>query len=69
MRGLAEVLGVLLIVQGAGGVLNNLFGDSPSWFAVNHIGFLDGWEIPASVAVLLAGFVLTGLGRTREKKG
>ncbi|TQM67095.1 hypothetical protein FHX41_0693 [Actinomadura hallensis] len=40
-------LGLVLLVQGGGGLINNLFADSKSWFLLNHL------ELPA--AVRLAG--------------
>lgn len=35
--GTAVPIGLLLTVQGGGGVLDNLFADSRSWFLINHL--------------------------------
>lgn len=63
-----EVVGILLIVQGVGGFINNWVGGSPSWFLVNHLPMLDGFEMPASVVLAVVGVVLAGMGE-RVRKG
>lgn len=63
-----ETLGILMVVQGVGGVINNWVGGGKSWFLVNHLPFLGGWQIPASIVVLLAGLVVTDHGTKIRKR-
>lgn len=51
-------LGVVLAVQGTGGLLNNLFSDSRSWFLLNYIGMPDWLRITAHALMLVIGLVL-----------
>jgi hypothetical protein len=62
-----EVLGIIMIVQGVGGAINNIVGGSPSWFLVNHLPFLDGMELPASVVLAVVGGVLAIAGERARK--
>lgn len=41
-----ELLGLVLVVQGGGGLINNLFTDSKSWFVLNYL------DLPAPVPLL-----------------
>lgn len=63
-----EIVGILLIVQGIGGFLNNWTGGSPSWFVVNHVPLLDGWELSVSAVVALVGLVLAERGARRRRE-
>jgi len=62
-----EVLGIIMVVQGVGGAINNIVGGSPSWFLVNHLSFLDGMELPASIVLAVVGGVLTIAGERARK--
>ena len=64
---MVEVLGIIMVVQGIGGVINNIVGGSPSWFLVNHLPFLDGWELPASIVLAVAGGALALAGERARK--
>jgi hypothetical protein len=65
-----ELLGILLLVQGFGGLLNRLPGaDSPSWFVQLHV-LPPPLHIVASVLMALAGaavLLAAGLGRGRHE--
>lgn len=63
-----EILGILMVVQGVGGVINNWVGGGKSWFLVNHLPFLDGWQIPASIVLLLAGLFIADRGAKIRKR-
>ncbi|MFC4947462.1 hypothetical protein [Pseudonocardia sp. GCM10023141] len=63
-----EVLGILMIVQGVGGFINNWIGGSPSWFLVNYVPFLDGWEMPASAVLAVVGAVVAERGAKLRKR-
>ncbi|MFF4191803.1 hypothetical protein [Nonomuraea sp. NPDC001831] len=61
MKAVVEVFGWLLVLQGAGGLLNTLFG----WWGwahgllvVNVLSFLDGYEVFAAVVIGVLGFAL-----------
>ncbi|GAA3445624.1 hypothetical protein [Planomonospora venezuelensis] len=67
MKELLKLLGVLLLLQGWGTVVNTVLG----WWRwahdlllVNHIGFLDGYEVFAGVVLGLIGlFLYTAAGK------
>jgi hypothetical protein len=62
-----ELLGILLVVQGGGGLLNRLLGaDSPSWFVQLHV-LPSSLHVAASVVMVLVGAaVLAGVRRWRR---
>ncbi|WP_206791549.1 hypothetical protein [Amycolatopsis sp. MtRt-6] len=59
-----ELVGILLVVQGGGGLLNRLLGaQSPSWFVQLHV-LPPSLHVVASVVMVLAGLaVLAGIRR------
>jgi hypothetical protein len=61
-----ELIGILLCVQGAGGLITRLLDGSRSWFLVRHV-LPDGLHIPASVVLILLGVLLLWRGRDRER--
>lgn len=70
MKAVLEVLGWLLVLQGAGGLLNTLFG----WWrwahdllVVNLLPFLEGYEIFAAVVIGVLGFVLLAVTESAAK--
>ncbi|MFC4119395.1 hypothetical protein [Nonomuraea zeae] len=67
MKALVEVFGWLLLVQGAGGAANTLFG----WWhwahgllVVNHVGALEGYEVFVSLVLGVLGLVLLAVVRS-----
>ncbi|WP_283137224.1 hypothetical protein [Rhizohabitans arisaemae] len=58
MKGLLQLLTTLILIQAVGGLVNNLAGGSKSWWLVNHLTFLDGYEIYASIALGALGVAL-----------
>ncbi|GHG39418.1 MULTISPECIES: hypothetical protein [Amycolatopsis] len=61
-----ELLGILLVVQGGGGLLNRLLGArSPSWFVQLHL-LPASWQVGASVVMVLAGVAVLAGGRRRR---
>ncbi|MEV2209986.1 hypothetical protein AB0H86_00430 [Streptomyces sp. NPDC050997] len=64
MKQLLELLGFLALVQGAMGLLHE-FTD---WHIglVQRIGFLDGYEIYASVALIVLAFALFAVAESRR---
>ncbi|GAA2890967.1 hypothetical protein GCM10010517_55240 [Streptosporangium fragile] len=58
MKATIKILSILCLVQAAGGVVSNVWGDGRGWYLVNHIGFLDGYEIFASIVVGVLGLAL-----------
>ncbi|MGK5549785.1 hypothetical protein ACSNOH_34455 [Streptomyces sp. URMC 127] len=55
MKKTFEILGFILALQGLGGIVHALTG----WFrygvVVRHLGFLDGYEIYASIVLAVLG--------------
>ncbi|MFF7544896.1 hypothetical protein ACFZCU_14925 [Streptomyces canus] len=64
MKQLLELLGFLALVQGAAGLLHE-FTD---WHVglVQRIGFLDGYEVYASVALIVLAFALFAAAESRR---
>ncbi|WP_406275720.1 hypothetical protein OHT93_30520 [Streptomyces sp. NBC_00191] len=62
MKKILEVIGMVLLIAGACGVLRELTG----WFrfmgftrfVTDHVGFLDGREIFANVVIGVVGFAV-----------
>lgn len=62
-----ELLGILLVVQGGGGLLNRLLGArSPSWFVQLHL-LPPSLHIAASVVMVLGGAVVLAGVRKRRR--
>lgn len=68
MRSVLEIVGIVLVVQGIGGFINNWVGGGPSWFLVNYVPALKGWEIPVSVVIALVGAALAARGERARKQ-
>ncbi|MFD7548895.1 hypothetical protein ACFV0R_00285 [Streptomyces sp. NPDC059578] len=67
MRHLWGFLGFVALVQGAMGLTNELgWGD---WGLLRHVAFLDGYELFASIALLLFAFALFGVAESMKKQG
>lgn len=64
MKQLLEFLGVIALVQGVAGLLNE-FTDW-NWGLVQRIGFLDGYVIYASVALLVLAVALFAAAGSRK---
>ena len=64
MRQLLELLGFLALVQGGMGLLHE-FTD---WHVglVQRIGFLDGYEVYASVVLIVLAFALFAAAESRK---
>ncbi|MEU2367354.1 MULTISPECIES: hypothetical protein [Streptomyces] len=67
MRRLLEVLGFVTVLQGVAGLVTE-FTDW-HWGLVRRAGFLDGFEIYASVALLVLGVALFAVAETRKPGG
>ncbi|WP_410610684.1 hypothetical protein [Amycolatopsis sp. lyj-109] len=62
-----ELLGILLVVQGGGGLLNRLLGArSPSWFVQLHV-LPPSLHVAASVVMVLGGVVVLAGVRKRRR--
>ncbi|CAM4508081.1 hypothetical protein NONI108955_38240 [Nocardia ninae] len=48
-----ETLGLLLLIQGVGGLINNLAGGSRSWFVLNYLDLPD-WARLVGYLILIA---------------
>ncbi|NEA67305.1 hypothetical protein [Streptomyces sp. SID12488] len=64
MKQLLEIAGFVALVQGAAGLLQ-AFTDL-RWGLVQKLGFLDGYEIYASVALLVLSFALFAAAENRK---
>ncbi|CAL9625376.1 hypothetical protein SUDANB15_05923 [Streptomyces sp. enrichment culture] len=64
MKQLLEFLGFIAVVQGVAGLVN-AFSDW-RWGLVQRIGLLDGYEVYASVALLVLGGALFAAAESRK---
>ncbi|WP_326833777.1 hypothetical protein VSH64_02290 [Amycolatopsis rhabdoformis] len=63
-----ELLGLLLVIQGAGGLINRLAGSSnPSWFVQLHV-LPPPLHIAASAVLLAAGAGVLFAERARKRR-
>lgn len=53
-----EFLALVLLVQGGGGLINNLTGGSKSWFLLNYVDMPDVLRIAAHAVLVVLGLVL-----------
>ncbi|TWD24195.1 hypothetical protein FB570_104321 [Streptomyces sp. T12] len=67
MRKLLEVLGFVAVLQGVAGLVTE-FTDW-DWGLVRRTGFVDGYEIYASVALLVLGIALFAVAESRRPGG
>ncbi|MFG2454619.1 hypothetical protein ACGFSG_35210 [Streptomyces sp. NPDC048512] len=58
MKQLLEVLGFISLVQGVLGLVQEITGLLRGWGIVQRLGFLDGYEIYASAALVVLAFAL-----------
>jgi len=68
MKQILEVVGVVALVQGAIGLLYELTGWPRGWGLVQRLGFLDGHEIYASVALVVLSFALFAAAESRKPR-
>ncbi|MEV6177767.1 hypothetical protein ACIHAR_09810 [Streptomyces sp. NPDC052016] len=64
MKQLLEVLGFLALVQGVAGLVHE-FTDW-DWGLVQRLDFLDGYEVYASIALLVLSFALFAAAESRK---
>ncbi|WP_223167306.1 hypothetical protein [Nonomuraea sp. SYSU D8015] len=67
MKEVLKVLGWLLLLQGVGGLVNGLLGWwrwAENLIVVNHLAFLDGYEVFASIVTGVLGFVLLAVAES-----
>ncbi|WP_405823813.1 hypothetical protein OG241_43725 [Streptomyces sp. NBC_01390] len=64
MKQFLEIAGFIALVQGVAGLLHE-FTDV-HWGLVQKLGFLDGYEIYASVALLVLSFALFAAAQSRK---
>ncbi|MFJ6573250.1 hypothetical protein ACIQNU_38155 [Streptomyces sp. NPDC091292] len=58
MKQLLEILGVFALIQGVAGLVHAVSGWLRGWGLVQRIAFFDGYEIYASVTLLVLAFAL-----------
>ncbi|GHE93074.1 hypothetical protein GCM10018785_68840 [Streptomyces longispororuber] len=58
MKQLLEWLGVVLLLQGAAGLVQEFTGWLHGWGVVRHLGFADGYELYLSIALVVLALAL-----------
>ncbi|MGP3954883.1 hypothetical protein ACTWPT_02705 [Nonomuraea sp. 3N208] len=70
MEAVLKVLGWLLLLQGVGGLVNALLGWwrwAENLIVVNHLAFLEGYEVFAGIVIGVLGFVLLAVADSAKK--
>ncbi|MFI6943762.1 hypothetical protein ACIBI4_31230 [Streptomyces sp. NPDC050418] len=57
MKDLLQFFGVVLLFQGTGAVVYELFG-WVKWGLIQQLGFFDGWELYAGITVMALAVAL-----------
>lgn len=68
MKEIVSGISFLLLIQGIGGIINRLAGAGPSWFLVNYIDALQGYEMLANLVVVILGVVVGSASLKMEGK-
>ncbi|WRZ89716.1 hypothetical protein OHB54_11980 [Streptomyces sp. NBC_01007] len=66
MKQLLEVLGLVALVQGVLGLVQEITGRPHGWGLVQRLGFLDGYEIYASATLLVLAVALFAAAASRR---
>ncbi|MEW2708492.1 hypothetical protein AB0948_26280 [Streptomyces koyangensis] len=66
MRKILEIAGFLLLLQGVMGLVTE-FTDRFDVGLISRVGFLDGYEVYASIAALVLALALFALAESRPK--
>ena len=61
MKKLLEFASLVLVLQGAAGLVHHFFGWLEGWGLVQRWGFLTGLEIYASLVLVVLGVAVGGL--------
>ncbi|WP_071395028.1 hypothetical protein [Bacillus tuaregi] len=67
MKEIMNVLSLLLIIQGVGGLINHLTNGSKSWFIVNYIDAFQGFEIVIDIIFIIIGLIIGLASRKVDK--
>ncbi|WP_369212955.1 hypothetical protein [Streptomyces flavofungini] len=68
MKRILEFLGVVLLIQGGAGLVHELTGRLDGWGLMARLGFVDGHEIYASVALIVLGCALFAVAESRAPR-
>ncbi len=52
-----ELIALVLLVQGGGGLINNLAGGSKSWFLLNYVEMPDALRVTAYAVMVVIGLM------------
>lgn len=66
MKEIIGGLGLLFVIQGVGGFINHLTNGSKSWFLVNYIDVLQGFEIVLDILFIVVGCLIIGLASSKK---
>ncbi|WP_270577966.1 hypothetical protein NST61_19095 [Caldifermentibacillus hisashii] len=66
MKEITSGLSLLLLIQGIGGIINRLTNGGQSWFIVNYVEALQGYEMIASIVLVILGAII-GVGSLQIK--
>ncbi|MFM9371496.1 hypothetical protein [Streptomyces sp. Da 82-17] len=65
MKKVFEFLGVVLFLQGVAAVVHELTGWLRGWGVVQHIGFLDGYELYAGIVLVVLAVAVFAAAESR----
>ncbi|PWU66667.1 MULTISPECIES: hypothetical protein [Gracilibacillus] len=58
MKEFISGLSLLFLIQGIGGLINHLTNGGKSWFLVNYIDALQGFEIVMDIVFIVLGGII-----------
>ncbi|MEU1020456.1 hypothetical protein ABZ383_26290 [Streptomyces sp. NPDC005900] len=67
MKRLLELFGFLLLVQGAGGAVHDLTDERYGWGLLRRLGFLEGYELYASIAMVVLAIALFAAAESQKE--
>ncbi|MGW0536849.1 hypothetical protein [Streptomyces sp. NPDC003032] len=65
MKRLLEFLGVILLIQGAGGVVHEVTDERHGWGLLRRFGLLDDYGLYASIAMIVLAIALFAAAESR----
>ncbi len=67
MKWITEAIGIILCIQGIGGLVSKILDGDKSWFLVRHV-VADNLQGPVAVGIALVGVVVVSVSsRSRQK--
>jgi len=67
MKWITETIGIILCIQGVGGLVSKILGWDKSWFLVRHV-VAENLQGPVAVGIALVGVAVLTIGSRGHQK-